>query len=357
MNYDLAQMREQLLAQQSNNQRRSDSSSNFFPFSKLKAGDAIRIRFVEDGDETNQFFWRKRATRTLKFNGAISNGQFYDGEVYVDVPAFNLKVGEVDNTIPPECQFKSEDDVIQQLIKPLWNGTEEGEATYRKFSRKETFLYQGFVRSEGYETKLYRFLFTSKLNAQVQSCITDEEQIRAFPNVPVDPENGRDFNLKVKLDNGRKDYSSSSWALSTSPLTDAERKFLEENDKFILRDFLPKRPTSEQLEIMAEMFNSICNDEPFNFDKWGTVFKPNNVFKGAEGQVKFRASSNSSDTEIAPKVEMPAMKVEASVSLAPKSITTKEVNEAISANTTTVTAGNVNDMVASLMAQFNQPSN
>lgn len=357
MNYDLLKMREQYFAQQSNNQRKGNSASNFFLFSALKPGDALKFRFVEDADKNNNFFWRKRATRTLKFNGVVSNGQHYDGEVYVDVPAFNLKAGEIDDTIPVECQFKSSDDVIQQLIKPMWNGTEEGEAMYRKFSRKETFLYQGFVRAEGYETKLYRFLFSKKLSDQVQACITDDEQIKAFPYAPVDPENGRDFTLRVKLENGRKDYSSSSWGLSTNPLTEAEHKYLSENGSFNLIDFLPKRPTEEQLNIMSDMVEVICNDGAFNFDAWGSVFKPNNVFKDSEGQIKFRAAASSTDAEIPAKSEPVVPKSEMAMVFKPKTVSTHEVNEAISANTTTVTANNVNDMVASLMAQFNQPSN
>ena len=353
MIYDLKTIKEQYFANQKKSTKNSDSQ-NFFSFSKLKDGDNVRIRFVEDtNDNSNIWFGRKRATRKLVFNSAISNGKFFEGEVVVEVPAFNLKKGETDATLPEEYKFTSEEDTIQQLIGPLWDGTEKGQTLYRKFKRKETFLYQGFIHSEGYETKLYRFLFTTELNKIIESCMNDE-QMDLFKELPCYPEKGRDFILKAERENNRRKYSSSTWALSSSPLTDAERKYLEENGSYPLLNYIPKKPTQEQLQVMADMFHAICNEEPYNFDTWGTIFKPNNCYKDSDGNVKFRYSTNESDDSseeiksVASFVETPST----STIQPPEKISTVELNNAMAENSVTVDNKNVNDLVANLMSQF-----
>lgn len=352
MIYDLKTIKETYFAEKNNTKRDTNESSNFFSFSKLSNGDVVRIRFVEDMNNPQfQWFGIKRAVRQLVFNGAVSNGQFYEGEVVVEVPAFNLKKGETDETLPPEYQFKSEEDTIQQLIGPLWDGSEEGTARYQKFKRKESFLYQGFIHTEGYEPKLYRFLFSSNLNSIINSC-TDDEQINAFPTVPCHPVDGREFVLKVKMENNRKNYSSSSWALSKNELSDTEKKYIDENGTYNLLDYIPKKPTQQQLEVMADMFQAVCNEESYDFDKWGSILKPSNCFRDSTGLVKFRYNNQSTDTELPKSV---ATQVEAPTTSAitmPEKISTVEVNNAIETNTVNIDNSNVNELVANLMSQF-----
>ena len=354
----MSEMRAKLLEQKQNLNSNSDrSNSKFFQFSKMTEGSSVRIRFVEDADANNQYFWRTRANRTLKFSGLISKGKFYDGEIYVDVPAFNLKTGEIDNTLPEDRAFTSTDDPIQQKIKNLWNEGTEGQELYRKFRRKTAYVYRGFVREEGAESRMQYFIMSNQIQPKIEKAISDPEQAEAFPNLPVDVQNGRDFILRCDLKDGRRNYELSDWSLKTSALTPDELTILS-NDMEPLYNLLPKKPDVNQIEIMNQMYDAVTSDQPFDFDNWGKAFKPNNVYIDSDGNIQVKngnnVSMNDDDKEVTP-VSTKTKNVEAivsSISQPPAQVTTEEVNNAIKTNTQTIDASNAQSLIANLMAQF-----
>ena len=344
----IAQMRD-LIATQKGNFRNSSKSSEFFNFSKLNIGDEVRIRFVKDGDENNQMFWRNRAIRTLSFDGLISEGKTYTGTVYVDVPAFNLKSNEADTTLPEEYRFTSKEDVIQEAIKNLYD---EDKDLYAKFKRKEGYLLRGFVRDGSDDPKINYFVFSKQLYEPLVK-FTSTEQEEAFPDYPFDENNGRDFILKVSQSDGRKNYSTSDYSLKTSPLTDKEREVLAAHKDDKLYEKLPKKPTDEQLMVMAEMYAASRDGKPYDFDKWSSSFKPNNAFKDSNGIINIRSNGTTDNTP----TEVPSETVAAQLSAlsTPKTISNEEVNEAIKQNTSTTNSTDVQNMLTQLMAQFQQP--
>ena len=283
----------ELRAKVNSSQRQTSNfdSSSIFSFSKLEIGDQIRIRFVDDG-EPNDFFWRTRSTRTLSFDSLkLANGTMLDNRVFVSVPAFNIKKGDVNlSNLPEDYLYYSNDDVINTKIKPLWDGTEEGTKLYNKFGRSERYVFQGFVRADGYETKLYRFVINKDLFNVIYSFITDDE----IEHTPSDPIYGRDFILKVTKKianiNGKpqevKDYSTSKWSSNESPLTDAENAWLASNQPYVLKNFIPARPTAEQEQAMLELFEASFNSEPYDVARWGKIFKPDNIFFDEQGNIK-----------------------------------------------------------------------
>ena len=157
----LAELRAKV--QRAQNRTSTFDSSSIFSFKNLNVGDKIRIRFVADG-ESNDWFWRPLNTRSLLFNSIkLNTGEVIQNRTYVSVPAFNIKKGEVNlNNLPENYLYYSNDDVIQQKIRGFWNGTKEGEDLYNKFGRNQRYIFQGFVRAEGYETKLYRFIINKE---------------------------------------------------------------------------------------------------------------------------------------------------------------------------------------------------
>ena len=355
----MAEMRAKLLEQKQNSGSNGDrSNSRFFQFSKMTEGSSVRIRFVEDSDDKNGYFWRTRANRTLKFNGLISNGQFFDGDIYVDVPAFNLKAGEQDNTLPEEKAFTSNDDPIQQRIKNLWNEGAEGQELYRKFKRKTAYIYRGFVREEGAESKLQYFIMSNQIQPKIEKAITDLEQMEAFPNLPVDRTNGRDFILKCDLKDGRRNYEMSDWSLKTSALTQDEEAIVD-NEFEPLYSLLPSKPDVKQTEIMNQMYDAVVADQPFDYDNWASVFKPNNAYKDSNGVIQIRTNGSvSNDNDEEKEVATPTTASESvvsTISQPPAQITTEEVNSAIKTNTQTVDASNAENLIANLMAQFQNP--
>lgn len=352
----IEEMRKALLAKNNYTPRNGGSNSKFFSFTNLKPGDKVRIRLLEDADTDNQYFWRNRANRTLRFNGLMSGGQFYDGEIKVDVPAFNLKQGAVDNTLPAEYTITSAEDPIQQKIKDLWNQGSEGQELYRKFKRREAFLYRGFIRQENGESKFSYFSFSPKMQPMIEKAITDEEEYTTFPEYPIDHDKGRDFIIRVTDNAGRKSYETSSYALSTSALTQQELELLndEENNRKLC-EFMPKKPTVEQVECMEEMYEAVSNDQPFDYDKWSPYFKPSNAYKDSNGVIQVRSGgdySNSGSDDDTPSATQTEVAQPTSTITPPTQISAEQVNQAISQNTVEVNSGNVDNMVANLLAQF-----
>lgn len=290
MALSIAQMRARAQAAQNSRSTNTESSA-IFQFSKLNVGDQVRIRFINDGDD-NDWFWRPRSTRALEFSSIrLPNGEIVENRTFVSVPAFNTKKGEtrLDN-LPEEYLYKSDDDVIQQKIKGLWGDSDEEKALYKKFCKTDRYVFQGFVRSEGYEKKLYRFIINKDLYNKIYSYINDDE-IEASPS---DDEFGRDFILnvgsKVASINGKtqeiKDYSNSKWSSKVSPLTEEEKEWLEANNRYTLKNYIPARPTQEQEEVMIELYNASFNGEPYDVNAWGKIFRPDNVFFDEEGNIK-----------------------------------------------------------------------
>lgn len=285
----LAELRAKV--QRAQNRTSTFDSSSIFSFKNLNVGDKIRIRFVADG-ESNDWFWRPLNTRSLLFNSIkLNTGEVIQNRTYVSVPAFNIKKGEVNlNNLPENYLYYSNDDVIQQKIRGFWNGTKEGEDLYNKFGRNQRYIFQGFVRAEGYETKLYRFIINKDLFQLIYSFMSDDE----IDTIPSDPINGREFILnvteKVASINGNtqkvKDYSTSKWSSNISPLTEAEQEWINNNGAFILKNYIPSRPSTEQELAMLELFEASYNEDPYDYNRWFNIFKPDNVFFDENGQIK-----------------------------------------------------------------------
>lgn len=295
----LAELRAKV--QRAQNRTSTFDSSSIFSFKNLNVGDKIRIRFVADG-ESNDWFWRPLNTRSLLFNSIkLNTGEVIQNRTYVSVPAFNIKKGEVNlNNLPENYLYYSNDDVIQQKIRGFWNGTKEGEDLYNKFGRNQRYIFQGFVRAEGYETKLYRFIINKDLFQLIYSFMSDDE----IDTIPSDPINGREFILnvteKVASINGNtqkvKDYSTSKWSSNISPLTEAEQEWINNNGAFILKNYIPSRPSTEQELAMLELFEASYNEDPYDYNRWFNIFKPDNVFFDENGQIKDLKSSKGATT-------------------------------------------------------------
>lgn len=297
MALDLKAMRAKMESKNASMQFQNTSGgSDIFKFGDLKVGDEVRIRFVEDADTTNSFFWRERHSRTLRFDSLLlPNGSTMMKDTYVSVPAFNLKSNETSlDDLPQEYLYKSNEDVIQQKIKGFWiDGDKTSQALYNKFGKKVTYLFQGFVRSPGYETKLYRFVVNKELFNLIKTFMTDSE----IEDVPCDIVYGRDFILKVSEKNAVingsntkvKDYvTQSKWSSKVTELTVQEKEFLETNGAFDLKKYLPKRPTAEQETIMLEMYNASYDGNPYDIKNWASTYRPDNIRLDQDGNVKLK---------------------------------------------------------------------
>lgn len=296
MTLNLNEMRAKLSQSNSNSQFNNTGNTDIFKFGDLKVGDEIRIRFLPDGEPANPWFWRERDFRVLKFNSlSLPNGTVMSKDTYVSVPAFNLKSNEdKKDDLPSEYLYKSTDDVIQQKIKGLWiDGDKTSQALYNKFGKKVSYIFQGFVHAPGYETKIYRFIINAGLYNLIKTFLEDDE----ISEVPCDYENGRDFILKVSernaVINGTnqkvKDYvTNSKWSSKVTPLTEDEKRYIEEHGLYDLKKFLAKRPSPEQEEVMLAMYNASYDGNPYDIKNWASTFRPDNIRLDQDGNIKVK---------------------------------------------------------------------
>jgi hypothetical protein len=146
----------------------------------------------------------------------------------------------------------------------------------RKYWKKKSYLFQGFVREnplndeKAIDNPIRRFIISPQIFNLVKNALMDPE----LENMPTDYEGGLDFNVKKTSKGGYADYSTSTWARKESALTQAERDAIEKFGLYNLADFLPKKPSEQELKIIKEMFEASVNGEPFDMDRWGAYFKP-----------------------------------------------------------------------------------
>lgn len=353
-----------------------NSSNNFtatvFDFRNLKVGDSVRIRFIDD-TEPNDVFWRERRTRNLKFNSVKdTTGAVLNQATYVDIPAFNKKFDEVLWSNPPaEYLYANDEDVIQKRIGNFWDGTDTGKELYNKFKRRKTYVMRGFLESdvEGYErNKVYRFIVTEDLFNLISSFMSDKE----IADVPTHKQNGLDFIINVTGKNSNingktqevKDYTTSKYARKETPLSQEELNYLANNELPPLITYVYPRPNAEQENAMIEMFEAIMQDEPYDVNRWGKFYKPNNIQFDGEGKFKLpgkveevkptytyegtNATSTPVQTHAEPIVQptvtqQPVETVETPV----------RVNELINEHSQETTAVDAKSLVADIMSKYN----
>ena len=92
--------------------------------------------------------------------------------------------------------------------------------------------------------------------------------------LPTDYLRGVDFRIKKTSKGGYADYSTSQWSRKERGLSDTENAAVEQHGLFNLNDFLPKKPTDVELQVMKEMFEASVDGEAYDMDKWGQYFRP-----------------------------------------------------------------------------------
>jgi hypothetical protein len=258
----LAQIRAKLQQQES---KATGNSGNFgdgatYPHWNINEGDVARLRFLPDADPANNYFWVEKAMLKLSFNGI--KGQADSKPVIVQVPCI-----EMWPDMGP-CPVLSE-------VRP-WFKDKSLEEMGRKYWKKKSYLFQGFVRENPLkedktpENPIRRFMISPQIFALVKAALMDPE----MENMPTDYENGLDFVVNKTSKGGYADYSTSKWARKENALTVDEVAAIEKNGLFNLSEFLPKRPSKEELDIIVDMFHASVDGESYDPEKWGKFYKP-----------------------------------------------------------------------------------
>ena len=264
MALSLKDIQAKLLAQQANKDRAKNGSgfagdNAVYPFWNNPEGSSSTLRFLPDGDETNDFFWLERLIIKLSFPGVKgdSNGR----PVEVQVPC-------TDMWKPQSCPITAE-------IRPWWKD-KSLEDMARKYYRKKSYLFQGFVTSNPNKddqepaNPIRRFIINPSVFDIVKSILMDQD----LENSPTDYSNGRDFYLLKTTKGGYANYASSKWAMKERSLTEYERSAIAEHGLWNLNSFLPKKPDEAHLAAIMEMFQASVDEELYDADRWGQFYRP-----------------------------------------------------------------------------------
>ena len=218
------------------------------------------LRLVPDADPDNTFFWAERQLIKLPFPGI--KGQDETKPVMVQVPCVEMWDGL--NTCP-----------ILNEIRPMWKD-KSLEETARKYWKKRTFFFQGFVdtdpmnEQERPENPIRKFIIGPQIFAIIKAALMDPD----MENSPVDYINGTNFIVAKTSKGGFADYSTSKWARKESSLSETNMAAIEQHGLIKLSDYLPKRPTPEQMAAIFEMFQQSIDGELYDPEQFSAFYKP-----------------------------------------------------------------------------------
>jgi hypothetical protein len=254
----LAEIRAKL-AQKAAQQKTSASDNASYPFWNTPVGQTSTIRFLADGDTSNEYFWRERQVIKIPFVG-VKGGDEHK-EVAVQVPCVSMW------TDAGKCP-------VTEAIRDWWNGPQRELA--RSYYRKKSYVFQGFVVSSGFEetevpaNPIRRFVINESLYKIIYNTLMDPD----IEDLVSDYDRGRDFRIAVQKQGEYKSYGASTFAMKTRSLSPAERTAIEIHGLHDLNEALPTRPTAEQVEAIEAMFHASVNGELYDPARFGQYYRP-----------------------------------------------------------------------------------
>jgi hypothetical protein len=283
----LAEIRAKLQATSQQNTGGSTGGDNaIYPHWNIAEGQTATVRFLPDADPNNTFFWIERAMIKLPFAGV--KGETNSKPVTVQVPCMEMW-GET-------CPILSE-------VRP-WFKDPSLEDMGRKYWKKKSFLFQGFVVDSQYkedgklpENPIRRFIIGSQIFNIIKAALMDPD----MEELPTDSLRGVDFRIVKTSKGGYADYSTSNWARRERALSEEENAAVKQYGAFNLKDFLPKKPGEVELKVMKEMFEASVDGEAFDMERWGQYFKPAGM--GGSGQATGSGASAPAKAAPAPAKE------------------------------------------------------
>ncbi len=248
--------------QELNNRRgpRSGGDKTLYRHWDIPTGTSAIVRLLPDKNEDNTFFWSERQLFKFAFPGI--KGQDEKKPIVVQVPCVEMWDGK--NTCP-----------VLNEVRPWWRD-ESLKALASQYWVKRSYFMQGFIvqdpmnETEPPENPIRKFSFKSQIYTIIQAALMDPE----MKNSPVNYVNGRNFVIAKTSKGGYADYTTSKWSMNESALTPDQAAAIEEYGLVDLSTYLPKRPTSEQLAIIYDMFQASLDGELYDPEKWAEHYKP-----------------------------------------------------------------------------------
>jgi len=262
----LAEIRAKLQAQETRKSGDKPQGDNaIYAHWNIPENTTARVRFLPDGNPKNDFFWVERQMINLPFAGI--KGQSDSKPVTVKVPCVEMWGAACPILAEVRTWFK--DPNLEDMGRKYW--------------KKRSYLFQGFVRDNPIgddktpENPIRRFIISPQIFNLIKNALMDPE----LDQRPDDYQEGLDFNIKKTSKGGYADYNTSTWARKPTALTSDEAGAVEQYGLYNLSDFMPKQPTDVELSVIKEMFEASVDGQPYDPDRWANYFKPNGLQVGA----------------------------------------------------------------------------
>jgi hypothetical protein len=297
----------------------------------MEEGQSVTLRFLPDGNTKNTFFWVERAMIRLPFNGV--KGEMESKQVFVQVPCVEMW----GDACPVLAEVRT------------WFKDKSLEDMGRKYWKKRSYLFQGFVRENPIsedktpDNPIRKFIIGPQLFTLIKGALMDPE----LEELPTDLMRGLDFRITKTQKGGFADYNSSKWARKESALTEAEQAAIETHGLYDLSTFLPKRPGDVELKVIKEMFEASVDGQPYDTERWGQYFRPAGV------QAPGGAAAGDADDTPAPAAK-PALKVAAPAAPVAEDAFDEEPAPAAAPVAAAKPSGNAQDILAMIRARQNK---
>lgn len=255
----LAELRAKLQQdkEQTNNNASNTGSGVRYRFWNTPEGSSTKLRFLPDADSDNIEFWVEKMTINLPFQGIKGESS---QECFVTVPCME--------TWKKKCPIQTE-------IRPWWSN-EDTIADARKYYKKRSYIFQGFVVTDGTdeenppENPIRIFEMNKKLTDIIKQSLMDPD----MEEMPTDYDGGCDFVINVTKSGQYKSYDTSAWARKNRSLNDEEREAIDQYGLNDLKEFLPNEPSQEELGIIMDMFRASYDGEAYDPELWSNYYKP-----------------------------------------------------------------------------------
>jgi len=260
----LAEIRAKLAQQESRNGGNNSGGGRdnaIYPHWDIPESSTARIRFLPDGDAKNDFFWVERAMIRLPFAGV--KGQMNSKPVTVQVPC--MEMWNETCSILTEVRTWFKDKSLEEMGRKYW--------------KKRSYLFQGFVRENPLtedstpENPIRRFVISPSIYPLIIAALKDPD----IEELPTDYDKGLDFSVTKTSKGQYADYATSKWARKESALTQTERAAIDAYGLFDLKSFLPKKPGTDELKIIKEMFEASVDGATYDESRWGQYYKPSGL--------------------------------------------------------------------------------
>ena len=255
----LAEIRAKLQAQETRSSGGQSQGDNaIYAHWNIPEGTNSKIRFLPDANAKNDFFWVERLMIKLPFAGI--KGQSDSKPIQVQVPCVEMYGDACPILAEVRTWFK--DPALEDMGRKYW--------------KKKSYLFQGFVRENALaddktpENQIRRFIISPQIFNLIKAALMDPE----LESMPTDYTGGLDFTVTKTSKGGYADYSTSKWSRKETALTAEEQAAIDAHGLYNLADFLPKRPGEVELKVIKEMFEASVDGQAYDPDKWGQYFKP-----------------------------------------------------------------------------------